>query len=82
MTSWTMRGATRHDWPKIAALLTTADLPLAGADEHLPDFFLAFDAELGPGHRIQAFRRNRLFTSGANAIAAVLNSAEGRLDLA
>ena len=46
MTSWTMRRATRHDWPKIAALLATADLPLAGADEHLPDFFLAFREDL------------------------------------
>ena len=46
MTSWTMRRATRHDWPEIAALLATADLPLAGADEHLPDFFLAFRGDL------------------------------------
>jgi amino-acid N-acetyltransferase len=46
MTSWTMRRATRHDWPEIAALLATADLPLAGADEHLPDFFLAFREDL------------------------------------
>lgn len=46
MTSWTMRRATRHDWPKIAALLATADLPLAGADEHLSDFFLAFREDL------------------------------------
>jgi amino-acid N-acetyltransferase len=42
MSSWIMRHATPHDWPKIAALLTTADLPLAGAEAHLPDFFLAF----------------------------------------
>jgi amino-acid N-acetyltransferase len=46
MTSWTMRRATQHDWPKIAALLAMADLPLAGADEHLPDFFLAFRENL------------------------------------
>src|SRR5712691_8716653 len=42
MSSWIMRRATPHDWPKIAALLATADLPLAGAEAHLSDFFLAF----------------------------------------
>ncbi len=42
MNSWIMRRATPDDWPKIAALLATADLPLAGAEAHLPDFFLAF----------------------------------------
>lgn len=49
MRSWTMRRATPHDWPKIAALLATADLPLAGAEAHLSDFFLAFrdDALIG-----------------------------------
>ena len=46
MSSWIMRRATAHDWPEIAALLATADLPLAGADEHLPDFFLAFREDL------------------------------------
>ncbi len=49
MSSWTMRRATPPDWPKLAALLTTADLPLDGAEAHLPDFFLAFrgDALIG-----------------------------------
>src|SRR6266480_4161654 len=42
MSSWTMRRATPNDWPKIAALLATSDLPLAGAEAHLSDFFLAF----------------------------------------
>jgi amino-acid N-acetyltransferase len=42
MSSWIMRRATPHDWPKLAALLTTVDLPLAGAKIHLSDFFLAF----------------------------------------
>jgi amino-acid N-acetyltransferase len=42
MSSWIMCRATPHDWPKIAALLGTADLPLAGAEAHLSDFFLAF----------------------------------------
>src|SRR5437660_7671197 len=42
MSSWIMRRATPHDWSKLAALLATADLPLAGAQAHLSDFFLAF----------------------------------------
>ncbi len=42
MSSWIMRRATPNDWPKIAFLLKTADLPLAGAETHLSDFFLAF----------------------------------------
>ena len=42
MSSWIIRRATPHDWPKLVALLATADLPLAGAEAHLPDFFLAF----------------------------------------
>jgi amino-acid N-acetyltransferase len=36
-----MRRATPHDWPNVVALLLKADLPLAGAEEHLSDFFLA-----------------------------------------
>lgn len=42
MTFWAIRRATAHDWPKIAALLAMADLPLAGAEAHLSDFFLAW----------------------------------------
>src|SRR5437016_13390572 len=42
MSSWIMRRATPHDWPKLEALLATADLPLAGAEAYLSDFFLAF----------------------------------------
>src|SRR3989441_12234033 len=42
MSSWIMRRATPHDWPKLEALLATADLPLAAAEAHLSDFFLAF----------------------------------------
>jgi amino-acid N-acetyltransferase len=42
MSSWIMRRATPHDWPKLAALLAMADLPLAGVEAHLSDFFLAF----------------------------------------
>ena len=42
MTSWIMRRAIPHDWPNIATLLEAAGLPLAGAESHLSDFFLAF----------------------------------------
>jgi amino-acid N-acetyltransferase len=41
MGSWNIRHATPHDWPSLATLLATADLPLAGAEAHLSDFFLA-----------------------------------------
>jgi amino-acid N-acetyltransferase len=37
-----MRRATPDDWQRLADLLATADLPLAGAEAHLSDFFLAF----------------------------------------
>jgi amino-acid N-acetyltransferase len=46
MSSWIMRRATSHDWPTLATLLTTADLPLAGAEVHLSDFFLAFRGDV------------------------------------
>jgi amino-acid N-acetyltransferase len=42
MSPWIMRRATPEDWPKIAKLLATADLPLAGVQAHLTNFFLAF----------------------------------------
>ena len=42
MSSWIMHRATPHDWPKLAALLATADLPLVGAEAHVSDFFVAF----------------------------------------
>jgi amino-acid N-acetyltransferase len=45
MSDWTIRRATAHDWPRLAALLETAELPLAGAEEHLPNFLLAFRAD-------------------------------------
>lgn len=45
MSDWTIRRATPHDWPRLAVLLETAELPLAGAQEHLPDFLLAFRAD-------------------------------------
>jgi amino-acid N-acetyltransferase len=42
MSSWNIRLATPHDWQSLATLLEKADLPLAGAEIHLSDFFLAF----------------------------------------
>src|SRR5215471_709962 len=42
MSAWTIRRATPHDWPQIAPLLTMAELPLDGAEEHTSDFLLAF----------------------------------------
>ena len=42
MSSWIIHRATPHDWPKLATLLATADLPLAGAQANLSVFFLAF----------------------------------------
>jgi amino-acid N-acetyltransferase len=42
MSSWNMRQATPYDWPEVAALLATADLPLAGVEANLSNFFLAF----------------------------------------
>src|SRR5215471_6910688 len=46
MSSWIMRRATPHDWQSLADLLATADLPLAGVEAHLSDFFLAFRDDL------------------------------------
>ena len=42
MSPLSMRRATPDDWQRLADLLATADLPLAGAETHLSDFFLAF----------------------------------------
>ncbi len=40
-----VREATKADWPKIAALLARADLPLAGAEDHLSGFVVAVRGE-------------------------------------
>lgn len=45
MTTWTFRRATSADWPRIADLLTAADLPLDGAEAQLDRFLLAFRTE-------------------------------------
>ena len=42
-----LRPARADDWPAIAALLTAAALPLAGAHEHLRDFVVATNATTG-----------------------------------
>lgn len=42
MSALFIRRATSHDWQSLATLLATADLPLAGAEANLSDFFLAF----------------------------------------
>jgi amino-acid N-acetyltransferase len=46
---WTVRDATPADWPAIAALLHDAQLPLAGAREHLDGFVLALHEGLPVG---------------------------------
>lgn len=42
---WSFRQATAADWPRIEDLLTSAHLPLDGAQQHVPDFLLAFRGE-------------------------------------
>lgn len=42
MSALNFRAATRADWPQIARLLTAAQLPLEGAEDHLGGFLLAF----------------------------------------
>ena len=39
---WTFHSATPAYWPQIAGLLTSANLPLDGAEDHLDGFLLAF----------------------------------------
>jgi amino-acid N-acetyltransferase len=71
MTGWTIRAATRDDWPRIAALLTEAALPLAGAEEHLEGFILALrgDALLGCA-ALERYGRGGLLRSVAVAAEA------------
>lgn len=47
MSTITFRTAQPTDWPAIASLLSAANLPLDGAQDHLMEFVLAFrDEEL------------------------------------
>jgi len=41
----TFRSAEPDDWPAVEALLTRAELPLAGAREHITGFLLAWEAD-------------------------------------
>ena len=70
MSSWIVRRATSHDWPKIwQTLLTTADLPLAGAEAHLSDFFLAFrDDDLIGSAGLECYGDTALLRSVAVAV--------------
>jgi amino-acid N-acetyltransferase len=45
MSTYTYRHATADDWGAVSALLSKLNLPLEGAEAHLPHFLLAFDAE-------------------------------------
>lgn len=45
MTNITFRPASAADWRAVAALLTAAGLPLAGAEAHLDHFLLAFKGD-------------------------------------
>ena len=69
MSSWIMHRATPHDWPKLAALLATADLPLVGAEAHLPDFFLAFRDDVLIGSAgLESYGNTALLRSVAVAV--------------
>lgn len=68
MSDWIIRRATAHDWPRLAALLEMAELPLAGAEEHLPDFLLAFRADaLISSAGLECYGDTALLRSGAVA---------------
>ena len=43
MSMYTYRNATLDDWGVVSALLSKLNLPLEGAESHLPHFILAFD---------------------------------------
>lgn len=69
MSSWIMRRATSHDWPKISDLLETVDLPLAGVEAHLSDFFLAFrDDDLIGSAGLECYGDTALLRSVAVAV--------------
>jgi N-acetylglutamate synthase-like GNAT family acetyltransferase len=72
MAGWTnIRAATRDDWPRIAALLTEAALPLAGAEEHLGGFSLALRGDMLLGcAALERYGRDGLLRSVAVAAEA------------
>lgn len=60
------RTATSTDWPAVAALLTEAELPLAGAEAHLDQFLLAFrDGQLVASAGLEVYGRSALLRSVA-----------------
>lgn len=64
----TFRRATPADWPAIALLLTDANLPLAGAEEHVAGFLLAFlGAELVGTVGLERYGEAALLRSAAVA---------------
>ena len=60
------RSATAADWPAIAALLTQASLPLAGAEAHLPQFTLALrDGQVAAVAGLEVYGTSALLRSVA-----------------
>jgi L-amino acid N-acyltransferase YncA len=66
MNAITFRAATAADWAPVAALLTQALLPLAGAEAHLDQFLLAFrDDELVASAGLEVYGSTALLRSVA-----------------
>lgn len=64
--NWSFRSATAQDWTAVAELLTTAELPLDGAQQHLSHFVLAFeDSQLAGVAGIERYGSNGLLRSVA-----------------
>ena len=68
------RPALPLDWPKLSALLTAANLPVAGVQEHLDRFILAFRTdELVGSAGLECYEQDGLLRS-----VAVAESLRGR----
>lgn len=85
-----IRPATDADWPRVAELLQTAQLPLEGAQAHLSSFILAFQqAELIGCAGLEPYGESGLLRSvavketargmnvGGQLVQAVLQAARG-----
>jgi amino-acid N-acetyltransferase len=60
------RPATPADWPQVSVLLTNAQLPLDGAEEHLENFLLAFhDNQLVGSAGLEKYGRHGILRSVA-----------------
>jgi amino-acid N-acetyltransferase len=69
MSSWNIRQATPHDWQSLATFLEKANLPLAGAETHLSDFFLALrDDDLIGSAGLERYGNTALLRSVAVAV--------------